>query len=78
MTQKEDQRFGEQRTEIVIPQSPDLICPEFSKMDTCLAQEPPGVVEYTLPWPEKKGDPFCFDLAEIQDLMKKPKSTRFA
>ena len=45
----------------------------LARWDICLAQEPSGVVEYTLSWPEGKGDPFCFDLPEIQDMMKKAK-----
>lgn len=36
-----------------------------------------GVVEYTLSWPENKGDPFCFDMPEIQDMMKKAKEHPF-
>lgn len=42
-------------------------------MDLVLAQEPPGVIEYTLQWPENKGDPFCFDMPDAQDMMRKAK-----
>ena len=42
-----------------------------------LAQEPSGVVEYTLQWPENKGDPFCFDMPDVQDMMKKAKEYPF-
>jgi len=41
------------------------------------AQGQSRIVEYTIPWPEGKGDPFCFDLPEVQELMKKAKEYPF-